>query len=490
MNQVADITTKSQLRRGIEQACNAFDQTGRAPDRKPAFTYVPPSHARALDPEVTLVVGIRGAGKSFWAAQLASPAHRAFVKAAYPEVRFAENIKVTRGFGMGLSNTDAPGKDVLADLLVNHKPRAIWRAVLACSLGFDGTFAELTNWSQRVDWVQSNAEEFDRQIEKADLELAAQNRTHLVLFDALDRMADDWDDVSKLARALLQVALDVRSTNHIRFKVFVRPDIIDNKEIMSFPDASKLLGHRADLTWRRADLYALLYQCLANSDQGGQPFRERTAEVADITWKKNDENWIIPSLLRTDELFQERVFHKMTGPAMGATTKRGKPYSWLVSHLQDGLDQVSPRSFFAALKTAACESAEASNYTLDYRTIQIGVQRASEIRVTEITDEDYPWVDLVMAPLNGQITVPCEAQEFIKIWRGEGTIKHLQEKLTQGNAQVKLPPQNLEDGPKGVLHDLEALGIVQTMTDGRIQMPDVYRIGFGFGRKGGIKPLK
>ncbi len=490
MMQATDMTVAQQLRRGIGQACNAFDQTGNMPDREPAFTYVPPSHARGLDPEVSLVVGIRGAGKSFWAAQLASPIHRAFVKAAFPEVRFAENIKVTRGFGMGLSNTEAPSKEVLADLLAQYKPRAIWRAVLARSLGFAGAFAKLDTWSERVAWVQSHAEEFDVQMEKADSELAAQGVTHLILFDALDRMADDWDDVSELARALLQVALDVRSRNCIRFKVFVRPDIIENKAIMSFPDASKLLGHKADLTWRRADLYALLYQCLANSESGGKAFREKTSEIQPITWKKNNTNWIVPALLRTDEMLQQRIFHKMTGPAMGATTKRGKPYTWLVSHLQDGLDQVSPRSFFAALKTAASESAETVKLTLDYRAIQIGVQKASQIRVQEITDEDYPWVDLIMAPLNGQLTVPCEAEEFIKIWRTEGTIKNLADKLKQGKALVKLPPQNLEDGAKGVLRDLESLGIVQTMTDGRIQMPDVYRIGFGFGRKGGIKPLK
>jgi hypothetical protein len=34
------------------------------------------------------------------------------------------------------------------------------------------------------------------------------------------------------------------------------------------------------------------------------------------------------------------------------------------------------------------------------------------------------------------------------------------------------------------------LGVIQRMEDGRIQMPDVYRIAFGFGRRGGVKPLK
>lgn len=487
MSNVANMTVAQQLRLGIKEACSALDQASAQPDRLPAFTYVPPSHARALDPEVSLVVGIRGAGKSFWWAHLSSPAHREFVKAAYPEVRFSSNIKVTRGFGTGLSNAEAPSAEVLADLLSEFRPRSIWRAVLACSIGFGGAFSKLKSWKERAEWVQSNAEEFDTQLEKADLLLEEQGTTHLILFDALDRMADAWRHVSQLTRALLQVALDVRSTKRIRLKVFVRLDVVQDKAIMSFPDASKLLARKAELTWRRADIYALLYQCLANSEHGGPPFRTMTA---DLPWKANNGRWIVPASLRSDEALQEQIFHTMTGPAMGSSTKRGKPYTWLVNHLQDGFDQVSPRSFFAALETAAIETSEQTKLTLDYRAIQIGVQKASQIRVKEITAEDYPWVDLVMEPLYGNLTVPCEVKEFEKIWRAHSTIDNLEKKLKRGKASVKLPPQNLEDGTKGVLRDLEALGIVQRLTDQRIQMPDVYRIGFGLGRRGGVKPVK
>ena len=50
--------------------------------------------------------------------------------------------------------------------------------------------------------------------------------------------------------------------------------------------------------------------------------------------------------------------------------------------------------------------------------------------------------------------------------------------------------QHLELGANGILRDLELLGIVQRLVDQRIQMPDVYRIAFGLGRRGGVKPLK
>lgn len=478
------------LRAGVREAADSLDQAGAVPDRAPVFTYVPPSHARALDPEATLVEGIRGAGKSFWCAQLASPSHREFIQGAFPEVRFNANLKVARGFGTGLKTTEAPSADVLAKLIESYRPRSIWRAVLAFHAGFGGEFATLKRWSERVDWVQSNPEDFDERLDQADQDLDARGETLLILFDALDRLAEDWKHINPLAKALLQVALDARSTRRIRFKVFVRPDILQDPAIIGFPDFSKLLAHKADLNWRRADLYALFFQCLGNIETVGSVFRSMAKEAYGVTLIQKENGLVLPPLLRFDESVQERIFIKLAGEAMGSSTKRGKPYTWLVNHLQDGLNQVSPRSFFAALRTAAEDTPDDFPLTIDFRAIQTGVQKASQIRVQEITTEDYPWVQLVMAPLYGNLTVPCETQEFEKIWHQHDTLAGLEEKLKAGKAAVKLPPQNLALGTPGILRDLELLGIVQRLLDQRIQMPDVYRIAFGLGRRGGVKPLK
>ncbi|WP_426146353.1 hypothetical protein [Polaromonas sp. DSR2-3-2] len=478
------------LRAGVREAADSLDQAGGVPDRAPVFTYVPPSHARALDPAVTLVEGIRGAGKSFWWAQLASPSHRKFIQTAFPEVRFNARLKVARGFGTRLETSDAPSAEVLAQLIENYRPRSIWRAVLAFHAGFGGEFSTLKRWSERVKWIQSNPEDFDELLDQADKNLDARGETLLILFDALDRLAEDWKHINPLAKALLQVALDARSTRRIRFKVFVRPDILQDPAITGFPDFSKLLAHKADLNWRRADLYALFFQCMGNSETGGATFRSMVKEVSGVALIKKGDGWVLPPLLRSDESLQEQLFIELAGEAMGSSKKRGKPYTWLVNHLQDGLNQVSPRSFFAALRTAAEDTPDDFPLTIDYRAIQTGVQKASQIRVQEITGEDYPWIQLVMAPLYGNLTVPCETQEFEKIWHQHDTLAGLEEKLKAGKAAVKLPPQNLALGTPGILRDLELLGIVQRLLDQRIQMPDVYRIAFGLGRRGGVKPLK
>jgi hypothetical protein len=479
-----------ELRAGIREAANSLDQAEERPERAPAFTYVPPSHARALDPEATLVEGIRGSGKSFWWAQLASVSHREFIQAAFPEVRFDAKLKVARGFGTGLKTAEAPSAEVLAKLIESYRPRSVWRAVLAFHAKFGGEFAKLNRWTDRVEWVQTHPEEFDELLDQADHDLDSRGETLLVLFDALDRLAEDWIHINPLAKALLQVALDARSTRRIRFKIFLRPDILQDQGITGFPDFSKLLAHKAALDWRRADLYALFFQCLANSTEGGSVFRKLATEILGISLIKKGSGWVLPPPLRSDESLQEQMFIALAGKAMGSSTKRGKPYTWLVNHLQDGLSQVSPRSFFAALKTAAEETPDDFHLAIDYRAIQTGVQKASQIRVQEITGEDYPWVQLVMAPLYGNLTVPCETKEFERIWKQQNTLVSLENKLKAGKAAVKLPPQNLELGAKGILRDLELLGLIQRLLDQRIQMPDVYRIAFGLGRRGGVKPLK
>ena len=488
---MSDVT---ELRRALRESLPEVDHAGANPDRQPAFTYVPPSHAKALDPDVSLVEGIRGSGKSFWWAHLSSAPHRKFIGAAFPETRFGDQIRVVQAFGAQTSSTDAPSQEVLAGLAeAGYSARVIWRAVLGHKAGFGGAFPAAGKWRDRTQWVRSNPEDFDELLLKADEALHAKGQTLVILFDALDRLGDDWNTIRPLAKGLLQVALDVRATKRIRLKVFVRPDMLQDREIVGFPDASKLMARKAALVWRRADLYALLFQCVGNAKSGGAEFRRLCLEDLNLVWKRSTDAWLLPLPLRVDEIAQERAFVRLAGKAMASGPsgyKRGKPYTWLVNHLQDGLDQVSPRSFFAAIRQAADETADSTMLPLDYKAIQSGVQAASQIRVDEITGEDYPWVDIVMQPLKGKLTVPCTTKDIEALWTKDRTLQQLRERLKRSPRAVKLPPQTLDEGAEGVLADLESLGLVKRMSDRRVQMPDVYRIAFGLGRRGGVKPLK
>lgn len=485
---------KVETRKALVEALPENDQASSSPSAGVAFTYVPPSHARALDPDNTLVEGMRGAGKSFWWAALNSKPHRDYVASVFPEARIGDNLETSQGFGEKSQPTLFPGKDTLVQLAESFDPRHIWRAVVATHIGFSGPFPCKGKWREKVQWVTENPEDYDEMLYQADDALARSGKIRLILFDALDRLADDWPRIRPQARALLQVALDLRSCRSIRAKLFVRPDMLEDREVLAFPDSSKLLSKKVPLTWRRVDLYALLFQCLGNAPTSGEVFREHCRKVFSLVWNQDAAShaWILPHALRTDEDVQKKVFHAIAGPTMASGPsghKRGFPYTWLPNHLLDGREQVSPRSYCAALRHAAMlDVPEEWLYPLYYKAIQTGVQEASRIRVNEIR-EDYPWVELIMKPLSGQITVPCISEEILWLWHKEKTIDNLRNLAEQGD-KVKLPPQHLDEGPEGILQDLEGLGLFQRLGDRRIQMPDVYRIAFGLGRKGGVKPLK
>jgi hypothetical protein len=481
------------LRVALRESLPAVDQAGAGDTRSPAFTFVPPSHAKALDIDSSVVEGIRGSGKSFWWAHLASAEHRRYLAAAFPDIRLGSAFEAVQAFGAQSVSTRAPSPDVLAALLKSHPARAIWRTVLAHNAGFSAPFPASAKWADRVQWVAERPEDFDELLRAKDAELDAKGQSLVVLFDALDRLADDWATIRPLSRALLQLALDVRSTRRIRFKVFLRPDMLQDREIIGFPDASKLLARKADLRWQRADLYALMFQCAANAQHGGEAFRELATEATGQDFTSAEQVWLLPRALRSDERLQELLFECLAGKAMASGPsgyKRGKPYTWLVNHLLDGLGQVSPRSYCEAVRHAAEHTPADTPTALHFRAIQAGVQAASRIRVNEVTTEDYPWIEFVMQPLRGKVTVPCAADEFERLWVKDKTIERLKDQLAQSNVGVKLPPQSLGLGAIGLLDDLQSLGLIERLRDQRIQMPDVYRIGFGFGRRGGVKPLK
>ena len=186
-------------------------------------------------------------------------------------------------------------------------------------------------------------------------------------------------------------------------------------------------------------------------DRRGSVFRKHFTKEFGLIGDYDAANtaWILPRDLRTDEDLQKKVFHAITGPAMASGAsghKRGFPYTWLPNHLLDGKSEVDPRSFCAALRSASRQDALKDwGYPLDYMAIKAGVQEASRIRVNEITREDYPWIETVMAPLRNRITVPCSKSDIITLWNEENIITKLRTQI-QGDV-VKLPPQHIDEGP-------------------------------------------
>src|SRR5450759_1275999 len=143
--------------------------------RRILSTYVPPSHARALEPDSVLVEGIRGAGKSFWWNALNAEAHRKYVASAFPETHLQPGTQVGPGYGLAPDNYHYPSKDVILKLSRQFDARCIWKAVVAGHLSFPTPYPQSDHWEDRVRWVADHPEEYDEFFAAADRALVSNN---------------------------------------------------------------------------------------------------------------------------------------------------------------------------------------------------------------------------------------------------------------------------------------------------------------------------
>lgn len=458
---------------------------GEAPDKREI--YLPPAHTKALRLECNLVVGARGVGKSFWTAALGTPALRASLGKS---VRELESTEVHIGFGLTPDIEAFPDKEVFAKLISDGlEPFVIWKGVIMRWLSkLEPALIPTDSWRETIHWVEANPEDVAKMIQKTNASLSQRGLHGLILFDALDRTSNDWTQMDRIVRDLLKIVLWLKSYPRLHAKVFLREDQSD-RTITDFPDASKLLANKAELTWASHDLHGLLWQTLCNGygSDGGHLRDLYTSVIGTPPVTIDDNNnqlWLVADEVKRENTKQRDLFKALAGPWMGRDPRRGVPYIWSVSHLSDGRGRTSPRSFLAAIRQAAEDSLEKyPEYVLPlhYESIKRGVQKASQIRVSEMA-EDYPWVKSVMDPLRG-ITVPCQFEIIEERWQSE-----LSHELPQLNEET-LPPQHVERGWSGVRNDLERLGIFERMKDGRVNLPDLYRVGFGLGRRGGVKPV-
>lgn len=263
---------------------------------------------------------MRGAGKSWWTAVLASDTHRGFVS---EQLHGSSLARVTVRVGFGLDDTEAefPRPETLGNLVdlvdLRLDPVDIWQTVV------------LRHVLRAVD-------EANNLLTECDAQLAAGGRVLLVLFDAFDRLANDWEKVRRLTSGALKLGLRLRSRRSIRAKFFVRPDLDEDDEVWGFPDSSKLRHAKVDLAWSSADLYGLIFMHLGNAPDFGPEFREATRRVSGAEWREREGVHVPPPQISREEV-QRPIVESIADRSMGGGPKRGYTYSWvplLRSHVE------------------------------------------------------------------------------------------------------------------------------------------------------------
>lgn len=461
--------------------------------------FVPKSHARALNLSVPIVVGDRGTGKSYWWASLQLRSHREELAKEAPDTRIRANTIVAPGFGNAATIQDQlsldfyPTPKLINELLDKFSAETIWKTIIVWAIGREAeALPTLDSWPQKVAWLSENTEISERLLQVKELELMKADRDILIIFDALDLITNDSRRLERLVEGLAQCALQLRSFRRLHAKVFLRSDQFDPQRIGRFADASKLKASSVRLHWLVTELYGMLWRLLANHPTEGTAYRQDvftllfsarnkdqlkgTGRLQHALPLTNPEDWSLPTAAFFDPATQERLFHHLTGPYMGENARRGFPYRWLPTHLADAHGAISPRSFQIAVRAAAKHTQETNPEcptAIGYKSLYSGVRQASDQRVREMA-EAYAWIELLMEPLADQKLVPFDFSEVEDIWLDQGTLDH---KLLQ---RARL---NNSDAAKQALINL---GLIRPMSTGKYDMPDIYRLQFHLGRRGGI----
>lgn len=471
-------------------------------DREQTFlkNFLPlPDYRHALEPDILLILGGRGVGKTELYRLLAIPSGREALVESLRIRGLPALSKTTWIAGFGRTRQAEkrfPAPDIIERQMqeaTNIQWRSFWIGLMLGVLldredfklkdfllaeidpaivnALKGKLSLLSEWLPLVD---RNLEKLNYVLDKLDEKLLEIDDWLFVNYDELDRIVSSYVALANPIRELLALWLDRwRRWERIRPKIFLRTDLFRD-EFLNFPDASKLQAHLIRLEWKHSWLYQLLVKRLANSGN------EMTEYLQQIPGSIVENNSILGWTATSNEKLFEALIEMAIGKYMGANAKKGITYRWIPNHLQDAGARIAPRSFLKLFALAAdrrirekFEQNLPGNALLQPSDLQGALMETSDDRIREL-QEEYPWLESLKTSLVG-LRAPMQKEIFLD--RVESTKWSLE----------KQPPIS---NPEGILQYLLQLGIVESRSDGRINMPEIYLYGFEVKRSGGVKRPK
>jgi hypothetical protein len=480
------------IRTGIASLDGSASHTASGQDRpKIHEIFAPEQHAGALDPNTTIVLGSRGAGKSFWAGVLGNAETREAAADAYPNIGLAD-LDVRFGY-TGLANDGSVSRQAIdAQVPIGaERDRAplLWRCVVLRALksAVDGDDVRQPTIRAMME-TYADPEEWEETCYLLDQQLAAGKRRVLVIFDALDGLAEDWSRLRGLIDSLLEVAWSVRGYNSLRVKLFLRPDQMRDLGLR-FVELPKLIAGATNLSWTGSNLYGILFCRLGLIEDPGvsNAFRELLEEESIAPPPKSlsrMRRWSLSS----DKRAQMTTFSRLAGLYMGRSHKKGRTYDWPINHLADGHGEVTPRSFLTLMVSAARAATDSSNQAITAEGIRHGLREASKVRVDQLGIE-FPWIGRILAPL-ARLQVPCPPEVIASRWNETETIEAVMKRARAGEFLPPFDPTSEGDEHGKLIERLTRIGVLFVRPDGRYDMPDLFRVAARLLKKGGVAPSR
>lgn len=447
---------------------------------EPDNVFTPESHRAVLDLSRQLVVGNRGMGKSFWTHALTEPEVRKRAADAYAQPTLNKTEVV-----IGFNGSDKPSeiaptiKSIARALGRKFTPDDIWQAIIFRAVQKFFQKPEGINLDSTLEKLKSSPNLFEETLFNADNELHKTGRNTLIIFDALDRLAENWHEIQILTASLMKLSLGLKSFRAIRTKIFIRPDQYSDPGIFQFPDASKLKNEHVDLSWQPYELFGLLLFEIQKSDAA-------KSQLSSIAEKLNAGAALRPSAQRNRPAHEEQraLINAIAGTYMGSDARRGRVYTWVPLHLSDAKNTCSPRTFLTAWRKAAEHAPAPRDRAVDHLGLIEGVRQASTTRLDELR-EDYRWIDSALEALRGQF-VPMERTDLLKIWRDANVAQQIVDAAAKENWLAPVELEAGTDGSRIILDAMKSIAVMEERANGKINVPDIFRVEAGIKRKGGV----
>lgn len=447
-----------------------------------------PLHNQALKPKTLIVRGERGAGKTALFHVLRQISEENLSFNSFFSINIEQQAKWIEGFSE--RGKLHPSTDVLNQFGMesheDHILRAFWFGHLVGVLSNNiNEFKKppsdfLQAWNEHrtepQKWVTKAIESLGPMtswLDQLDDWFVTNNIRYFVTYDHLDKIGIFRPGVrTRFASTLLAMWLSFANRyKMLSAKIFLREDLFE-ASVQGSTDASKLETRSVSLYWSTEDLYRLLIRHIGAVDNLREWLTTGSNKIK-LEERSQQLGWFPPDALPEEGRMSQHSFaEKLSGELMGEGVKKGYTHRWIPNHLQDAHGLIVPRPFlnivFFAAQWALQRGPKAQHSRLlHYTELQAALEKTSQYRAKELAEE-HPVVNRLE-----------RLRDIVLLTDRRSLVKRLSQ-----------PPTDRNDGFEGdgeaVLDELVHLGVLKIRADNRIDVPDIYRFGYGIKRKGGV----
>jgi hypothetical protein len=447
-------------------------------------------HLRAFDPDVTLVVGERGTGKSaLFKAVFENNLLGALAPFA-PDLRLpfkeTDSINLVPGYPIHAQFPDPRGLRKIAG--TPERFTDIWFAYLTRILKDKIDSKEGLGF---LDFPGGDPDKILRSfddsgnepllaLDRLDQELLEANQWVFIGYDELDTLGGyDWATMANAIKGLVEFWSSYsRRWQRIRAKIFLRTDLFRRHAGLGGADLAKLAANRVELVWSDQNLFSMLIKRIANSDDQLFDF----CKIARVPFKKERHELFgyIPDLKKADDA--RPLIERMIGQYMGAASRKGQSFNWVLDHIRDGHKCATPRALVRLFEQAATKERGNPRATpprlLHPTSLRQALEDVSKDHVSQGISNEWPWLYGVKARIAENKLAPWKRRELQDVLN-----ENWDSPWGEKGKSIVPPAQNARE----LIDYLVELGVFRERANDRIDVPDIYLFGLELRRKGGVR---